>query len=71
MFFTPAFWLQNNLGEKKFKRWFCTQKPVWNSRFKDIWYTKNKNKSDSDLVWQIQLIAFKVKNPQHTQNTNI
>ena len=26
----------------KFKRWFCTQKPVLNVRFKDFWNTKNK-----------------------------
>ena len=36
--FTPAFWLHNYLF--KFKRWFCTQKPVSNVRFKDFWYTK-------------------------------
>jgi hypothetical protein len=26
--------------EHKFKRWFCTQNPVLNVRFKDFWYTK-------------------------------
>ena len=26
--------------EHKFKRWFCTQKPVLNVRFKDLWNTK-------------------------------
>ena len=43
--FTQAFCLQNNLcefsaQEHKSKRWFCTQKPDWNIRFKDFWYTK-------------------------------
>ena len=39
------FWLHNNLCEltaleHKFRRWFCTQKPDFNFRFKDFWYTK-------------------------------
>jgi hypothetical protein len=43
--FTPAFWQHNNLCEftaieHRFKRWFCTQKPVLNFRRKDFWYTK-------------------------------
>ena len=40
--FHTSFRIQNNLCEftaleHKFKRWFCTQKPVC---FKDFWYTK-------------------------------
>ena len=45
--FTPAFWLHNNFCEfsaleHKFKRWFCTQKPISNVHVKDLWYTKIK-----------------------------
>ena len=32
------------------EREFCTQNPVLNVRFKDFWYSKNGNKSNSDLV---------------------
>ena len=42
-YFLPV--IHNNLCEltpleHKFKRWFCTQKPVLNVRLKDFWYTK-------------------------------
>ena len=63
--FKPAFWPHSNLCEftaleYKFERWFCTQKPVLNVHFKDLQKRKvYKNKPDSDLVWQIQLISIK------------
>ena len=51
----------NNLCEftelaHKFKKWFCTQKPVLNVRFTR--FLVYKNKSDWDLVWRIQLISI-------------
>ena len=56
--FKSGFWLYKILCEftaleHKLKRKFCSQKPVLNVRLKD------RNKSDSDLVWQIQLINIK------------
>ena len=38
--FHISFWLQNNLCEFKFTKWFCTEKLVLNVGFKDYWYTK-------------------------------
>ena len=35
-----------NICEHKFKKWFCTQKPVWNVRWK---ISNKENKSDSKL----------------------
>ena len=69
--FTPAFWVQNNLfeftnREHKFKRWFYTQKSVWNVRFKDFLNTK----INLSQIWydEFNQKAFKVKNSLHTQN---
>ena len=39
--FTLDFWLCELIAlEHKFKRWFCTQKPVLKVSYKDLWYTK-------------------------------
>ena len=46
--------------EHKFKRWFCNQTLVW--------FLVYKNKSDSDLVWRIQLISIKGQNSLHPQH---
>ena len=54
--FTPDFWLHNNLCE-----FTALKKQIQ----KNILYSKTgfkhlyKNKNDSDLVWQIQLISIK------------
>ena len=67
MHFKPAFWRpHNNLCEfttleHKFKRWLCTQKPVWNVRFKEFWYTKIN-------LTQTRSISMKGKKSLHTQH---
>ena len=47
-FFLNNLW-EFTTKEQKFKRWFCTQKPIFNVCFKDFWYTK-KNWIRFDLM---------------------
>ena len=41
--------------EHIFKRWFCSQLPVWNVCFKDFWYAK---KSESKIYIKINLFLY-------------